>query len=541
MCVVAACSGAPRAVGTEPSWRHGQAPVAVVTGGPVTFAPSSTPSGQYNEPAGKLAPSPLGDAAIAAVRDAAAQVHVTAPIADPRLFAACNDLAAIVTDDGEIDYPLVEFALQRHGIIEPSPHLMVVWGPIDETGEIMRQLAPQLGPSLAAEPAARFGIGAVRRKPDGTGAVVFALQQSGLATAPMPRSLPAGGSFQIDAVIDAQYTGPEVFVTHDDGTTQQLAVQAGRSGGVKAEVACGTHRGRQEIEIAASGATGPAVLANFPVWCGAEPPASVTLAAARDDTHLSAQQAERQLFELVNRDRKAAGLPALVWDDRVAAVARAYSQEMRRTHVVAHVSPLSGSAADRVRAAGIKTAVVLENVARAYAVEEAHQGLMNSPGHRENILSTAATHVGIGVAFGDEVAGRREMLLTQVFIRIPPKVDPAAAVALVHRRLSAAHPVGIDPTLQKVAQQLATGLAAGKTRDEMWPSASKTLDALGAKYARVGSVVTAVADLSSVDGKELLGAYQPVDVGIGIAQGTHPEIGENAIWIVVLMAEPRQP
>ena len=82
-----------------------------------------------------------------------------------------------------------------------------------------------------------------------------------------------------------------------------------------------------------------------------------------DDTPAaSPEDAEHRLLADINRDRTAAGLPFLRWDDALAAVARAYSEEMRRTHVVAHISPTSGSAADRVRAAGIRTAIVLENV-----------------------------------------------------------------------------------------------------------------------------------------------------------------------------------
>src|SRR5580704_4165828 len=108
---------------------------------------------------------------------------------------------------------------------------------------------------------------------------------------------------------------------------------------------------------------------------------------------------------------------------------------MRATKVVAHVSPTTGSAADRVRTANIHTAVVLENVARAYGVGEAHDGLMNSPGHRANIMSATATHVGIGVVLGDEISGRRELFVTQVFIRIPPKIDPATVTELVRSRI----------------------------------------------------------------------------------------------------------
>src|SRR5204862_7468206 len=131
----------------------------------------------------------------------------------------------------------------------------------------------------------------------------------------------------------------------------------------------------------------------------------------------------------------------------------------RRTKVVAHVSPTTGSAADRVRVAKIKTAVVLENVARAYGIGEAHQGLMNSPGHRANLLSGTATHIGIGIVFGDEVSGRREIFITQVFIRVPPKVDAATAAELIRKRIAAVRPVGTDPALAGIAQDLADATA----------------------------------------------------------------------------------
>ncbi|MBE7448064.1 MAG: CAP domain-containing protein [Kofleriaceae bacterium] len=85
----------------------------------------------------------------------------------------------------------------------------------------------------------------------------------------------------------------------------------------------------------------------------------------------------------------------------MAEVARAHSREMRVTGVVGHVSALTGSAADRVKVAGIRTGLVLENIARAYGIAEAQAGLMNSPGHRANLLSRAATHVGIGIELGD--------------------------------------------------------------------------------------------------------------------------------------------
>lgn len=542
-CVVA-CSGPPQKIGTQPSWRRPEpAPIATTTttaatAATVTFAPASDPAPRYNELFQAPSHTPLGDAVLDAVATAAKAAHVPVPAADARLFRACAELAQIVPEDGVLGYALVEFALQRNGIIEPLPHFFVAWGDVDASGPIVDQLKPKLSGILGDVATARVGVGAVKRNPDGTGAIVIALQGSGVTTQPIPRSVSAGGAFMLDAVVDSRYHEPEVFVTRDDGSTERLALALGRSGAFKSTVPCGARSGKQQVEITASDAAGATVLANFPVYCGVEPPVTLTITPSHDDTGVvSASEAAQRLLALANRDRQAAGLPALVWDDRIAKVAEGHSEEMKRTKVVAHVSPTTGSAADRVRVGGIKTAVVLENVARAYGVGEAHQGLMNSPGHRANLMSAAATHVGMAVVLGEEVSGRRELFVTQVFIRVPPKIDPAATAEVVRKRIETVRPVAVSAKLASVAQQLADGLSTGHTRDSLWPAVRKQLDALNHQYARVGSVITAVADLDTLDGKQLVGDDRPDDIGIGIAQGTHPDIGEGAIWIVILMAE----
>ena len=533
------CPARPQQVGAQPSWRAGQPP-PVKTIQPVTFAPTSEPAVRYNEPLQAPPRSALTDAVVKAVSDAAGRAHTTTPVADARLFRACEELAAIVPEEGVIGYSLVEFALHRNGIIEPSPHLLVVWGDIDSPQLIVDQLAPRLVEILADGATARVGIGAAKRLPDGTGAVVFALQGSGVTTSPIPRSLPAGGSFLLDAVIDAKFKDPEVFVTYDDGRTQRLELKLGHAGGMQTTVACGARTGRQQVEITASDVSGSTVLANFPVWCAAAPPTSLTVDPSLEEGPVTTtEDAEKKLLGLVNRDRMAAGLSALQWDEGVARVARGHSEEMRRTKNVAHISPTTGSAADRVRAAKIKTAVVLENVARAYGVGEAHQGLMNSPGHRANVMSATATNLGIGAVFGEEVSGRREIFITQVFTRVPPKIDPVRATDVVVQKITRARPVATNARLTGIAQQLANAMASGKTRDEAYPAVKKQVDALGNVYARVGSVITAAADLDSIDGASLLGSGKTDDIGVGVAQGVHPEIGEGAMWIVVLLAQKR--
>jgi len=132
-----------------------------------------------------------------------------------------------------------------------------------------------------------------------------------------------------------------------------------------------------------------------------------------DDLLLAADPvAERQMFDLVNEERTAIGLPALVWDDRLVLVARQHSEEMFRLKYFAHQSPVSGSPFDRLKTAGITYTRAGENLAYAQSVSVAHRGLMQSQGHRENILRPEFTRMAVGVMS----AGPYGRMFTQIFV-----------------------------------------------------------------------------------------------------------------------------
>ncbi|MCZ7677295.1 MAG: CAP domain-containing protein [Sandaracinaceae bacterium] len=130
----------------------------------------------------------------------------------------------------------------------------------------------------------------------------------------------------------------------------------------------------------------------------------------------------RELFDLVNATRREAGLPPLREHEGLREVALAHSRDMAENDFIGHTSPRSGTAADRVRAASLSSGLVLENIGRGYGAAEIHRGLMESPGHRANLVNPDVSHVGIGVVAQPEGA-RSAFIVTEVFIRMSERVD----------------------------------------------------------------------------------------------------------------------
>ncbi|MFT9496155.1 CAP domain-containing protein [Anaerosolibacter sp.] len=120
----------------------------------------------------------------------------------------------------------------------------------------------------------------------------------------------------------------------------------------------------------------------------------------------------QQMVDLVNRERTKNGLSALTVDSELARVAGIKSQDMVDKDYFSHYSPTYGSPFDMMKNFGIEYITAGENLAGNSSVEKAHEALMNSSGHRQNILSPDFTHIGIGV----RTSGKYGYVYTQLFI-----------------------------------------------------------------------------------------------------------------------------
>ena len=124
--------------------------------------------------------------------------------------------------------------------------------------------------------------------------------------------------------------------------------------------------------------------------------------------------AEREMLDAINEERRARGLEPLAWCGSCAEVARAHSKDMYRGGYFSHVDLDGDDPFDRMKAARIRYGAAGENLALAPSVPEAHEGLMESPDHRENILRAEFQEVGIGI-----YEGPFGLMCTQVFRALP--------------------------------------------------------------------------------------------------------------------------
>src|SRR6059058_4162747 len=109
-------------------------------------------------------------------------------------------------------------------------------------------------------------------------------------------------------------------------------------------------------------------------------------------------QAERDLLEKANSDRARAGLPLLRMDAGLVRAARAHAAEMAAQKHISHQFSGEPSPSDRIAAlSSLHLERTGENVAVAPNVEDAHDALMASPPHRDNLLSAKFNVAGFGV------------------------------------------------------------------------------------------------------------------------------------------------
>ena len=157
-------------------------------------------------------------------------------------------------------------------------------------------------------------------------------------------------------------------------------------------------------------------------------------------------------FTLVNGERAANGLPAMVWASDLAQLAQQHANDMAAQQQLYHQSlnPIDGQA-------------VAENVGVGATVDEIHSMFMQSPKHRANILGSY-TDLGVGVALGSD----GNLYVDELF-RLPWSSAPATAPAPAPDPAPAT-----DPIVTPAAAEPAAAVEPGPTTTEAPTTTSTT-------------------------------------------------------------------
>ena len=448
-------------------------------------------------------------------------------------LSVCRGLAA----SGPPAAALVDGALRSRGIIDPPPRMLIAAvssnTPLDE---LAAEFAPRIARALAKGQFLRIGIGDCLplRVPGRRFVVVLLLRGALRLVAPLPRVVALGRRVSVRLRAPSAGRNLALVIATPAGAVERHAFKA-RGAELRASVRF-SQRGRYRVELTGEGAHGPEVLANIPIDVGQPAPSALLLGGRSQVTKGDHGALARVFFERANAFRRQRGLKPWVADQRLAAVARAYSEEMRAYAFVGHRSPRTGGPADRVRRAGIRALVVRENLARAYSVVEAFDQLVASPAHLDNLVSTDVESTGIGIAV-EGSAGDRALLVTQLLARLAPPFDAAAAPAqaLAHvngqRWQAKVAPLVEHRELSTLAraylQQQRTDLRAA----DRW--LQQQLQSLGARYRQVRGLLLSAGAVEAIAGAVELRSADARYVGLAVEQR------KDRIAIFVLIAVPR--
>jgi len=146
----------------------------------------------------------------------------------------------------------------------------------------------------------------------------------------------------------------------------------------------------------------------------------------------------QQIFALANQARARAGVGQLEWDQALAAAALKHCQRMAAEGPIAHRYGGEADLSNRAAQAGAHFDVIEENVAIGPSASEIHEMWMQSPGHRENLLSPEVDRVGVALvaargvlyAVADYSRGVQPLSAPQVEARVAALIRPSGVTVL---------------------------------------------------------------------------------------------------------------
>jgi len=234
--------------------------------------------------------------------------------------------------------------------------------------------------------------------------------------------------------------------------------------------------------------------------------------------------AEQQLLEMANQARAQLGAPPLRLDEGLTLAARAHADVMAQQQELSHQFEGEPSLPNRLAAASpLHLDHAGENVALDLSAAAAHEHLMRSPPHRENLLDPSYNVAGFGVIR----SGERLYVVQDFGHNLPAySTDQTedAIVATVSRMRRAAH---LPALARKSDSGLRAAVCSMAQEDRLGTSSMHEL----AQHYSVISYTNLHPEILPAGATRLIGDHRLSNVAVGVCfarTGTYPS---GVYWV----------
>lgn len=463
------------------------------------------------------------------VAHAQARAH-TALVADTALSAAAACVTALGDTSDAVTASAIRYCCDKSGVFDATIiPLFAASNAEDNLAASIDRFFRDDGRKLT-----HFGAAVAQRNGVIIAAVVGAQRRGTIVLDRLPARVAKALTFH--GSLDTGLRNAHSLLTEPGGRTSPVLLTMEDATHFNGRAQLGAAAGRYQLEVMADAADGPHVVANLPVFVGVAPPSSPPLATRTSDA-----PPQLRMLALINQARAQTGLPPVTINAAVSRVADTHVRDMRDHDYFAHQANAEDTLPARLHAAGIGFSHASENLAAAPTTEEAHTSLMESPGHRRNILDAEVTQVGIGVTEG---RGTLPALLFVIdFITPQEVVAPdrlrAQILRLVNDLRASAHvpPLHEDAGLDGVCLAHSQAMAQ---RDAL--SYVPTQADFFARAAVVAGNVEMHTDLLlAADPQSLRKSQNPLAVasrvGIGAVASHGGRYGDGLFWVTIIYAQ----
>jgi len=143
----------------------------------------------------------------------------------------------------------------------------------------------------------------------------------------------------------------------------------------------------------------------------APPAAALSIPAQKQPPRIAVRELEKQIHDLINKERAKHGLPTMRWDDALGRIASKHSKDMANKQYFGHASPEGHGLSYRYMKNGYACGITVNGILRRGAenifllspqegedpAEETIEGWLANKEDRKNLLSSPWGREGVGI------------------------------------------------------------------------------------------------------------------------------------------------